>query len=95
MGSVFASGIFNLLLSINETLASVVIFEREDGVSFCEFRARGGINVKEVAVAMGGGGHVPASGCSRAIPVDELAAEAISLMKKQVNAFFSHQEQVI
>ncbi len=91
-GNVFGSGIFNLLLSHNETYASVVIFEREDGMSFCEFRSRGGINVKDVAVALGGGGHLAASGCSRAVPIDQQAADAISLMKKQVDAFFSARE---
>jgi len=92
-GNIFGSGIFNLLLSMNETYASVVIFERDDGMSFCEFRSRGGVNVKDVAVAMGGGGHVPASGCSRAVPVGQLAAEAISLMQKQVEAFFASAEK--
>lgn len=94
-GSIFASGIFNLLLSITETHASVVIFERDDGMSFCEFRSRGGINVKDVAVAMGGGGHVPASGCSRAVPIDQLSEEAISLMKKQVDTFYNNLEKSI
>ena len=92
-GNVFASGLFNLMLSMSETFASVVIFEREDGVSFCEFRSRGGINVKEVAVAMGGGGHIPASGCSRAVPIEELAKEAIDRMIKQVDIFFTEQER--
>jgi phosphoesterase RecJ-like protein len=92
-GNVFGSGLFNQLLAMRETYASVVIFEREDGMSFCEFRSRGGIDVKEVAVAMGGGGHVPASGCSRAVSVDELAAEAIERMTRQVDAFFSRQEK--
>lgn len=91
IGNVYASGLFNQMLSINETFASVVIFEREDGMSFCEFRSRGGIDVKEVAVAMGGGGHVPASGCSRAVAVDDLAKEAIELMTRQVENFFARQ----
>ncbi|OGK10935.1 MAG: hypothetical protein A2W80_10715 [Candidatus Riflebacteria bacterium GWC2_50_8] len=91
-GNVFGSGLFNQLLSMSDTYASVVIFEREDGMSFCEFRSRGGIDVKEVAVAMGGGGHVPASGCSRAIKIDELAEEAVKLMTKQVESFFARQE---
>jgi nanoRNase/pAp phosphatase (c-di-AMP/oligoRNAs hydrolase) len=34
---------------------------------------------------MGGGGHVPASGCSRKIAVEDLAREAIEKMKSQVN----------
>jgi phosphoesterase RecJ-like protein len=83
--NIFASGIFNIPLSMKPTKASVVIFEREDGMSFCEFRSRGGIDVKEVAVSMGGGGHVPASGCSRKIAVEDLAREAIEKMKSQVN----------
>ncbi|MEW6710196.1 MAG: bifunctional oligoribonuclease/PAP phosphatase NrnA [Candidatus Riflebacteria bacterium] len=85
LGNIFGSGIFNILTSMKNTLASVVIFEREDGMAFCEFRSRGGIDVKEVAVAMGGGGHVPASGCSRNAPVDEVASEAISRMIQQVS----------
>ncbi|PKL44812.1 MAG: hypothetical protein CVV41_05450 [Candidatus Riflebacteria bacterium HGW-Riflebacteria-1] len=91
-GNVFGSGLFNQLLSMSDTYASVVIFEREDGMSFCEFRSRGGIDVKEVAVAMGGGGHVPASGCSRAVKIDELAEEAIKLMTRQVDTFFAGQK---
>lgn len=83
-GNIFACGIFNILVSMKSTFASVVIFEREDGMSACEFRSRGGINVKDVAVSMGGGGHLPASGCSKNLPIDEVAAEAIEKMKAQV-----------
>lgn len=92
-GNVFGSGIFNLLLTNTDTFASVVIFERDDGMSFCEFRSRGGINVKEVAVALGGGGHLPASGCSKNIAVEQMASEAIELMKKQVSNFYATREQ--
>lgn len=91
VGNVYASGIFNSCLSITETVASVVIFEREDGLSACEFRSRGGIDVKEVAVKMGGGGHLAASGCSRAASIEQVAEEAVKLMKIQVNDFFSAQ----
>lgn len=90
-GNIFASGIFNILLSIKQTMASVVAFEREDGWAFCEFRSRGGVNVKEVAVSLGGGGHIPASGCSRNVPVEELAQEAFEKMIKQVNTFFNSE----
>lgn len=89
VGNIFGSGIFNTPLTMKEVTACVVIFERDDGYSACEFRSRGGINVKEVAVALGGGGHVPASGCSQQVPIDELASKAIELMKKQVSEFYS------
>lgn len=91
VGNIFGSGLFNIPLTIGSVHASAVIFEREDGMSACEFRSRGGINVKEVAVALGGGGHAPASGCSQAIPITEMADKAIDLMKKQVDAFYSNK----
>jgi phosphoesterase RecJ-like protein len=84
INNIFASGIFNILTSMKKTLASVVIFEREDGMSFCEFRSRSGIDVKEVAVKMGGGGHIPASGCSKNEAIEKVAQEAVMLMKDQV-----------
>ncbi len=37
--NLYASGIFNCLTSVEGIIASVVIFEREDGVVFCEFRS--------------------------------------------------------
>lgn len=95
VGNIYASGIFNACLAINETLASVVIFEREDGLSACEFRSRGGIDVKQVAVELGGGGHVPASGCSRKEAIDETAATAIKLMINQVNNFFANKGPMV
>ncbi len=94
VGNIFASGIFNIPLTIESVTASVVIFEREDGFSACEFRSRGGINVKEVAVALGGGGHLPASGCSQQIPINEMADKAIDLMKKQVCNFYKESNEV-
>ncbi|MDD3376759.1 MAG: bifunctional oligoribonuclease/PAP phosphatase NrnA [Candidatus Riflebacteria bacterium] len=82
--NVYASGVFNMMLAMKNTLASVVVFPGRNGVSSCEFRSRGGINVKDVAVALGGGGHIPASGCSQNIPIEQLANKAIELMKKQI-----------
>lgn len=87
--NIFASGVFNLCLGIKTVMASVVIFEREDGLSACEFRSRGGINVKDTAVLMGGGGHLAASGCSRNISIDNMAKEAVENMTKTVEAFFN------
>lgn len=92
--NVYASGVFNQCLSIQHVFASVVIFEREDGLTACEFRSRGGIDVKEVAVSMGGGGHVPASGCSREASIDVVAEEAICKTSDQVMKFFSEKEDV-
>ena len=85
--NVYASGIFNSMMAIKGVYASVVIFEREDGNTFCEFRSKGGLNVKDVAVSMGGGGHVPASGCNKNEPLETVAKEAITKMIAQTENF--------
>lgn len=85
--NIFASGIFNILTSMRTTIASVVTFEGDNGLSFCEFRAREGFNVKEVAVKLGGGGHIAASGCSQNTDVDLLAKKSLELMTMQLNKY--------
>ena len=53
VGNVFGSGIFNIPLTAQSIFASVVVFPREDGSSACEFRSRGGIDVKQVPIIKG------------------------------------------
>lgn len=72
----WASGLFNQLTSITGVTVSLGVVEGPDGKSYCEFRSRGGFDVKEIAVAMGGGGHLAASGCNRVAAVTEFADEA-------------------
>lgn len=84
VNNIFASGIFNSMLGVKTVLASVVAYPKEDGSAACEFRARSGVDVKTVAVALGGGGHLQASGCNKNVPLEQLAQEAIALTKKQL-----------
>jgi phosphoesterase RecJ-like protein len=91
-GNVFGSGIFNSMTSMNGVVASVTIFENAEKSSFCEFRSKGGFNVKEVAVSMGGGGHIPASGCNKNEPLEQVAEEAISKLKVKMAEFVKTQK---
>lgn len=84
---VYSSGIFNQMNSIKTVIGTVVIFEKYENCTHCEFRSRDGLNVKDVAVSMGGGGHIPASGCNKNLPSKLVAKEAIEKMKQQVNNF--------
>lgn len=75
--TVASCGLWGQLTSIQGVVAGVGIVEGFDGKTYCEFRSRGGFDVKEIAVAMGGGGHLAASGCNREAPLPAVAAEAL------------------
>lgn len=85
----FSCGLFNQLTSVEGVLASVAVVEADNGQVFCEFRSRGGFSVKEVALAMGGGGHLAASGCNRNGPVQQVAREAIRRTRAQLQQFLA------
>ncbi|MBF0499579.1 MAG: DHH family phosphoesterase [Candidatus Riflebacteria bacterium] len=82
--NVWASGLFNQLTTIKGVIVSLVAVEDIDGKIFCEFRSRGGFDVKSIAVAMGGGGHLAASGCSRSAPLDDVVMEACRLIREKL-----------
>lgn len=47
----------------------------------CSFRAKPGFNVSELAFALGGGGHPPASGCTIDGPLDATVERVVHLMQ--------------
>lgn len=87
--SVAASGLWGQLTSIQGVVAGVGVVEGFDGKTYCEFRSRGGFDVKEIAVAMGGGGHLAASGCNREAPIDAVATEALDRLTAGLAKFQS------
>jgi len=48
----------------------------------CSFRAKPGFNVSELAFALGGGGHPPASGCTLEGPFDATVAQVVQLLQE-------------
>ncbi|NLI76315.1 MAG: bifunctional oligoribonuclease/PAP phosphatase NrnA [Candidatus Riflebacteria bacterium] len=87
MNDVFACGLFNQLTGIDGVVASVGIVENTDGKVYCEFRSRKGFDVKEIAVAMGGGGHLAASGCNREAPLATMVDEALGHLRNRLGSF--------
>ena len=47
----------------------------------CSFRAKPGFSVSELAFALGGGGHPPASGCTIEGPLDETIERVVHLLQ--------------
>jgi phosphoesterase RecJ-like protein len=57
-------GLVNILRSIQGTKVAILLVESADGRVKVEFRSNGQVNVAEIAVSLGGGGHRPAAGCT-------------------------------
>ncbi|MDX1416507.1 MAG: bifunctional oligoribonuclease/PAP phosphatase NrnA [Candidatus Promineifilaceae bacterium] len=64
-------GLVNLLADVNEAAMGAVLMELSDGSIKVGLRCRPPFNVAEVAIALGGGGHPLASGCTLPGPLDE------------------------
>lgn len=65
----------------------VALFFREeaDGQIRVSLRSRGEVNVARVAQQFGGGGHVPAAGCTLPGPLDEAERRVVEAVKQQMH----------
>ncbi len=64
-------GLVNLLADVEEASMGAVLMEMSDGTVKVGLRCRPPYDVAEVAVALGGGGHPLASGCTLSGPLSE------------------------
>ena len=69
-------GLVNTLISANEANIAVVFTEREENQIEVGLRAKPGFDVSKVALALGGGGHPQAAGCTNSGPL-EVAQERV------------------
>jgi phosphoesterase RecJ-like protein len=67
--------------------SEVAIFFREerDGEIRVSLRSRGGFNVAKVADVFGGGGHVPAAGCSLPGPLEPAMERVVEEVRRQMH----------
>ncbi len=79
-------GIASLLLQAREAAISAVFTEQADGRVEVSMRARPGYNVAELALALGGGGHPLAAGCTLEAPLEEAVRRVVEALKDQVAA---------
>ncbi len=73
--------LINVLSSINEAEVSLIFVEQADGVVKVSWRAKPGIDVSQVALAFGGGGHKAASGANITGNMEEVQEKVISATK--------------
>jgi phosphoesterase RecJ-like protein len=77
-------GLGNLMLSVEEACLSAVLVEKDDGQVEVGLRARPSLDVARVALALGGGGHPQAAGCTIDGPLSVAAERVVTLLKSQI-----------
>ena len=60
---------------------SVFLRETEDGIYKISLRSNEYVNVSDIAMMLGGGGHVRAAGCTTKLPLEEAREKIINQIK--------------
>lgn len=63
---------------------AVFLYENEDGSYKASFRVNGDINVAEIALVFGGGGHVKAAGCTMSAPLEDAISRILEEIEKRL-----------
>lgn len=79
-------GLSNFLLSAEEASLSAVLAEKDDGQVEVSMRARPPLDVSGVALALGGGGHPQASGCTIDGPMQAAVERVVAALKLGLSA---------
>jgi len=75
------SGLANFMAGAEEADVAVILTEREDGLVDVGMRAAAGFDVAQVALALGGGGHPRAAGCSLRLPLEQAVQHVLGALK--------------
>lgn len=79
------TGLSGYLIEADEAYISATFKEIEETVIECSFRAVPGFDVSQVALSLGGGGHVLASGCTiTGKSLEEVEQMVVPMLKRQV-----------
>lgn len=77
-------GIVNQLRVTKDVEIAVFLYELEDGRYKISMRSNGKVNVAEIAVAFGGGGHIMAAGADMAGTSEEIIEKICAKVQKQL-----------
>lgn len=77
-------GLVSQLVSADVANVAAVFREKDDGMIEIGFRAKPGFDVSGVAVALGGGGHSLASGCTISGPLEAAIARTLPMLADAV-----------
>lgn len=75
------AGIVSFLNRVEEAMISVVFKETEEGIRL-SMRAKRGYNVADVAMALGGGGHIQAAGATVQGTLEEVRARVLEMLQE-------------
>ncbi len=75
------AGVVSFLIRITEAMIAVVFKETDDGIRL-SMRAKRGYNVAEVALALGGGGHIQAAGATVPGTLEEVRARVLPMLQE-------------
>jgi phosphoesterase RecJ-like protein len=75
-------GLVNFLSTANEVDIAVVFDELNDGKINVSMRAVPGYDVSQVALALGGGGHSQAAGCTIGGPLEVARPKVLSMLRQ-------------
>ena len=77
-------GIVNQLRVTKDVEAAVFLYELEEGKYKISMRSNGKVNVAQIAMAFGGGGHIMAAGADMAGTPEEIIEKICKEVKKQL-----------
>jgi len=74
------AGLASFLINANEAKVAAVFSEKADGQVEIGLRARNGLDVSRLALALGGGGHPQAAGCTLPGPLPDAVTRTLPLL---------------
>ena len=77
-------GLGNMMAEVYQAPVSAVMVEMADGQVSVGFRCRPPYSVSELAIALGGGGHHLAAGCTVEGPLDEAVSLVVARSKESI-----------
>lgn len=77
-------GVIDQLRLVKGTQAAILLTENTDGSWKLSMRSRDKVNVSEIAVSFGGGGHIKAAGATITGPVDACLSQVIEKIEEQL-----------
>ncbi len=77
-------GLVNVMRGTQGAVVAALLMETTDGHVKVEFRSNGQVNVAAVAIALGGGGHRAASGCTIPGPLADAEQRTLSEIRKHI-----------
>jgi len=85
------AGLVSFLNTVSEANIAIVFDELSDGRINVSMRAARGYDVSQVALALGGGGHPQAAGCTISGPLEDARNKVLSMLQRVWDAQTEHE----